>query len=55
MFLQNEGLSKTGLDNCLESPVSKNHLTSNIVNGPKHCRNLNKSTFIILIDQRERN
>ena len=50
MYLQNYRLRKTGLDNSLKSPVSEDPSTSNMVNGLKHCCNLNDSSFTILID-----
>ena len=40
---------------CLKSPISGDHLTGNVVNGPKHCFNLNDSTFTIFIDHVEDN
>ena len=30
-------LRKTWLDKCLQSPLSEDPLTSNMLNGPKHC------------------
>ena len=41
---------KSWLDKCLKSPVSEDPSTSNMVNMPKHCRNLHHNTFIIFID-----
>ena len=41
MYLQNYGLRMTWLDKCLKSLVSEDHLTGNVVNGSKHCFNLN--------------
>ena len=38
-----------------KSPVSEDPSTSDKVNGPKNCWNLNDSTFIILIDPSEGN
>ena len=55
MYFSTEGLRKTWLDKCLKSPVSEDHSTSNMVNAPKHCRNLNDSTFTIFIRQCEGN
>ena len=55
MYFRNDVLQKTWLDKCLESPVSENPLTGNVVNGPKHTFSLNKSTFNIFIDHCERN
>ena len=37
MYFRNYGLWNTRLDKCLESPVSEEPLTSNMVNGPEHC------------------
>ena len=55
MAFQNFGLSRAWLDNCLKSPASEDPSTSNMVNEPKHCWNLNDSTFIIFIDKCEGN
>ena len=55
MYLRNYGFQNTWLDKCLWSPVSKNTLTGNVVNKPKHCFNLNESTFTIFIDHCEGN
>ena len=49
------GLRKTWLDKCLKSRVSEVPFKSNIVTGPKHCWNLNDSTFTIFIDPCEGN
>ena len=51
MYFRNYGLEKPLLDKCLKSAVSEDVSKSNMVNGPKHCSNLNDSTFGILIDQ----
>ena len=42
--------SKTWSDQCLKSLVSEDPWPSNMVNVPKHCWILHKSTFIILTD-----
>ena len=55
MAFQNFGLSRAWLDNCRKSPASEDPSTSNMVNEPKHCWNLNDSTFIIFIDKCEGN
>ena len=47
------GLRKTWLDKCVKSLASENPLTGNVVNGPKHCFDLNDSTFTIFIDHCE--
>ena len=41
---------KTWWDKCLKSSVSEEPSTTNMVNIPKHCWNLNYSTFIRFID-----
>ena len=48
-------LRKMWLDKCLKSSVSEDPSTRNMANGPKHCWNLNSSTFVIFIDHCERN
>ena len=53
MYFRIYRLEKACLDNCLKSPVSEDPSRSNMVNGPKHCWNLNASTFTILIDNSE--
>ena len=50
-YLRNYGLWKTWLDNIIKIPVSEERLTSNMVNVPKHCRNLNDGTFTRFIDK----
>ena len=42
--------AKTWSENCLKRPFSEDTSTSNMVNVPEHCRNLDHSTFIIFID-----
>ena len=37
MFLPKEGVRKTWLDTCLNSPVSEDPSTRNMVNSPKNC------------------
>ena len=37
MYFLTYALRKTWLHKCLNSPVSEDPLTSNIVNGSKHC------------------
>ena len=49
MYFRNYELRKTWLDKCLESPISEDPPTSNMVNGPKHCWNLHDSVFIKFI------
>ena len=55
MYFWTYGLRKTWLDKCLKSPLSEDPLTSNMVNGQKHCSKVNGSTFIIFIDPNEGN
>ena len=43
MYFRNYG--KTWLDNSVKSFASEDPSTSNMVNGSKHCGNLNGSTF----------
>ena len=49
------GLEKIWLDNCLKSPISEDPSTSNMVKRPKHCWNLNGSTFTKFIHHCESN
>ena len=37
MPFRNYGVQKTLLDNCLKSPFSEDPLTSNMIDGSKHC------------------
>ena len=53
IYLWTYGLHKTWLDKCLKSPVSEDPSTSNMVNGPKQCWNLNDTTFTIFIHPSE--
>ena len=46
---------KKWLDICPKSPVSKDPLTDNMVNGFKHCCDLNHSTVTIFSDHFEGN
>ena len=55
MYFRNYGHGNTWLDKSLKSLVSEDPLTSNVVNEPKHCFNLNESTFTIFIDHCEGN
>ena len=50
MYFRTYGLSKTWLDKCLKSPVSEDPLTGNMLNGWKHCFNLNDSALTIFFD-----
>ena len=55
MYFRNYTLRKKWLDICLNSPVSEDPLKGNMVNGPKHCCNLNDSTLTIFSDHFEGN
>ena len=55
MYFRNYELRKIWSDNCLKRPVSQSPSTSNMLNGPKHCWNLNDSAFTIFIDLCEGN
>ena len=55
MSLRNYGLGKPSLVKCLKSPVFEDPSKSNMVNGSKHCSNLNHNTFSIYIDSCEVN
>ena len=55
MCFRNYGLGYPWLDKCLKSSISEDPSKSTMVNGPKHCSNLNRSTFSIFIDECERN
>ena len=48
MYFQNCGLWKIRLVKCLKSAASQYLLTSNMVNLPKHCWNLNGCTVILI-------
>ena len=50
MYFWTFGVGKTWLNQSLKSSVSEDPSTSNMVIGPKHCWNLNDSTFTIFID-----
>ena len=54
-YFRNYPLRKTWLDKCLKYRVSEDPSKNNIVKEPKHCWNLNDSTFTIFLDQSERN
>ena len=55
MYFRNYGLQKRWLDEGLKNPVSDDPSTSNMINGPKHCCNLEDDTFTIFIDHFEIN
>ena len=50
MYFENYGPRKTLLDQCLKSRVSRYPSESNMVTAPKHCSNVNESSFIRFID-----
>ena len=49
MYLRNYGLRRRWLDKCLKNPASEDPSSDNMVNGIKHCFNLNGSIFGIFI------
>ena len=55
MYFRNYRLRIKWLDKCLRSSVSEDPSTGDLVNRPKHCLNLNASTFTIFIDHSEGN
>ena len=55
MYFRKNRLRETWLDKCLNSRVSEDPSTENMINGSKHCWNLNDSTFTIFINQCEDN
>ena len=55
MYFANDKFRRTWLDKCLNSPVSENPSTSDMVNRPKHCYNLKTSPFTIFLDHCEHN
>ena len=55
MYFWTYALRKTWSYKCLKSPVSEDPSTSNMGKGPKHCWNLNDSTFTISTDPSECN
>ena len=55
MYFRNYGLCKRWLDKCVKNPVSVDPSTSNMVNGPKHCCNVEDGSFTLFIDHSEHN
>ena len=55
MLFPNYGLRKWWLDKCLQRPVSEDPSSDYMVNGLKHCFNLNGGTFGRFIDHCEGN
>ena len=55
MYFLSYGLRKSWLDKYLKSPVSEDPSTSSMVNGSKHCWNVEESTFTIFIGHCEGN
>ena len=47
MYFRNYGLLKSRLGKCLRSPVSERPSAVNMLKSPKHCWNLNGSSFIM--------
>ena len=55
MYFWNYKLQKTQLDKCLKGAALQYLLTSNMVNAPEHCWNLNNDKFTRFIDHCEVN
>ena len=55
MYIGNHGLRETCLNKSLKNSVSEDTLASGMVNGKKHCWNLEDTTFSMVIDHCERN
>ena len=55
MYCRTYGLCKTWFDKYLKRSVSEDPSKSRMVNGRKHCSELNDSTFTIFIDLCEDN
>ena len=55
MYFRNYGFRKRWLNQYLKSPSSEDPSKSSMVNGSKHCWNLNESIFTIFIDHCEGN
>ena len=55
VYFRNYGPGKTLLDECLRSPLSNDPSKTNMVNAPKHCRNVKDSIFTLFIDRCEGN
>ena len=55
IYLRNYGLRKSRLDKGLKRNLSEHRSTVNMLNGPKHCCNLQESTFIMFLYQSEQN
>ena len=55
MYFRKYGPRKTLLHNGLKSPVSKDPLTGNMVNGQKYCFNFSDITFTIFIHHSQGN
>ena len=53
MYFGNYGLRKKWLEKSVKNPVSENLSTNNMLDGPKHCRNHDGSTFTIFFDHCE--
>ena len=55
MYFRNYRLRNRGLDKCLKNPAAEYPSTNNMVNGHKHCCNVDDGTFIIFIDHSQHN
>ena len=55
MYFLNSELRKLGLDKCLKNSLSEDPCNRNMVNGPKHCCNMDNGNFTIFADHCEHN
>ena len=53
IYFGNYRLRNTCSDKYLKGPISQDPSTTNMLNDPKHCWNLNDSTFIMFIEHCE--
>ena len=53
MYFQNHGLQKTCLNKFLKNTIRKDTSASGMVNGKKHCGNLDDTTLSVVIDHCE--
>ena len=55
MYFRNYRLRKRGFDKCLKNLAPEYFSTNKMVNGQKHCWNMDEGTFTIFLDQSEDN
>ena len=55
MDFRNYRLRKRWLDKCLQNPASEYPSTNNMLNGHKHCWNLDDVSLTLFIDHTEHN